>query len=231
MTAIEKVDFVIVQPSPSKYLVFAKVLSNQIFAHPMVVMPFQNYEKFSVLKSNFHESWVHKYASTLGTGPRYTSSDVFETFPFPRDTTPLETIGETYHETRRQIMLDRREGLTATYNRFHDPDESAADIQELRDLHVEMDVQVAAAYGWDDLALEHGYHETAQGLRFTISEAARREVLTRLLKLNHDRFAEECRRGLRKTDQERQESLCRVLRQTSASQGSRFTAPGPLRLQ
>ena len=38
-----------------------------------------------------------------------------------------------------------------------------------------------------------------QGLRFTISEAARREVLTRLLKLNHERFAEECRQGLHTT--------------------------------
>ena len=124
--------------------------------------------------------------------------------PFPLDTTPLEAIGETYHETRRQIMLARWEGLTKTYNHFHDPDITAADIQELRDLHVEMDRQVAAAYDWDDLALEHGYHETAQGLRFTISEAARREVLTRLLKLNHERFAEECRQGLHTTKKGKQ---------------------------
>ena len=102
---------------------------------------------------------------------RYSPSDAFETFPFPTNTTSFESVGETYHETRRQIMLDRWEGLTDTYNRFHDPDETAADIQNLRDQHVEMDTQVAAAYGWDDLALEHGYHDTAQGLRFTISEA------------------------------------------------------------
>ena len=40
-----------------------------------------------------------------------------------------------------------------------------------RDLHVEMDVAVAAAYGWDDLDLGHGFHETAQGVRYTISES------------------------------------------------------------
>ena len=34
-------------------------------------------------------------------------------------------------------------------------------------------------------------HETKQGLRYTISEAARREVLDRLLALNHQRHAEE----------------------------------------
>ena len=94
------------------------------------------------------------------------------------------------------MMLARQEGLTETYNRFHDPDETAEDIQKLRDLHVEMDNAVAAAYGWTDLDLGHGFHETKQGLRFTISEPARREVLARLLKLNHERYAEEVAQGL-----------------------------------
>jgi hypothetical protein len=108
----------------------------------------------------------------------------------------LESTGELYYKYRRQIMLARQEGLTKTYNRFHNPDETAADIQKLRDLHVEMDYAVAAAYGWTDLDLGHGFHETKQGLRFTISEPARREVLARLLKLNHERYAEEVARGL-----------------------------------
>jgi DNA-binding GntR family transcriptional regulator len=86
--------------------------------------------------------------------------------------------------------------LTDIYNRFHDPDETAKDIQKLRDLHVEMDKAVAAAYGWDDLKLGHDFHQTKQGLRFTISEPARREVLARLLKLNHERYAEEVAQGL-----------------------------------
>ena len=93
-------------------------------------------------------------------------------------------------------MLDRWEGLTATYNRFHNPDDSSADIARLRALHVDMDHAVAAAYGWTDLVLGHGFHTTAQGDRYTISEPARREVLARLLKLNHERYAEEVRLGL-----------------------------------
>ncbi len=59
-----------------------------------------------------------------------------------------------------------------------------------------MDKQSAAVYGWTDLDLGHGFHETKQGIRFTISEAARREVLARLLRLNHERYAEEVRQGL-----------------------------------
>ena len=44
--------------------------------------------------------------------------------------------------------------------------------------------------------LSHGFHETKQGVRYTISEPARREVLSRLLKLNHERYAEEVKQGL-----------------------------------
>jgi hypothetical protein len=40
---------------------------------------------------------------------------------------------------------------------------------QFRDLHVEMDHAVTAAYGWTDLDLGHGFHETRQGLRFAIS--------------------------------------------------------------
>ncbi len=93
-------------------------------------------------------------------------------------------------------MLANREGLTKTYSRFHGPDETSADIQKLRQLHVEMDNAVAVAYGWTDLDLGHGFHETKQGVRYTISELARREVLARLLKLNHERYAEEVKQGL-----------------------------------
>jgi len=59
-----------------------------------------------------------------------------------------------------------------------------------------MDQAVAAAYGWQDLDLGHGFHQTKQGDRFTISETARREVLDRLLELNHQRYAEEVAQGL-----------------------------------
>jgi hypothetical protein len=156
---------------------------------------------FAVLQSNLHESWAWKYGSTFKNDLRYSPTDCVETFPYPlcqhRDKDEiLKALGETYHEHRRQLMLARQEGLTTTYNRFHNPDECAADIARLRELHVAMDHAVAAAYGWDDLALNHDFHETQQGLRYTISEAARREVLGRLLELNHQRYAEEVAAGL-----------------------------------
>ena len=47
-----------------------------------------------------------------------------------------------------------------------------------------------------DLDLGPGFHATKQGVRFTVNERARREILDRLLLLNHERYREEVTQGL-----------------------------------
>jgi hypothetical protein len=179
---------------------FAFVPTGWVYSEQIVVLPLEEPYFFTVLQSTFHIDWAWEYASSLKGDLRYTPRDVLETFPFPQSPIPnlqsLTAIGETYHEYRRQLMLDHQEGLTATYNRFHNPEETAADIVRLRELHVEMDNAVTAAYSWDDLDLGHGFHETPQGLRYTISQEAHWEVLDRLLALNHERYEEEVKAGL-----------------------------------
>lgn len=194
--AIANLKRVLVLSIVNNHLGFVFASENIVFAHRLAVFTFDNYDVFTILQSNFHYHWAWEYSSTLRKDINYSPSDCFETFPFPTSTTNLEKIGETYYTHRQNIMQTRQEGLTKTYNRFHNPDETAADIQQLRELHIEMDNAVAAAYGWQDLELGHSFHETKQGLRFTISETARREVLDRLLELNHQRYAEEVAQGL-----------------------------------
>jgi hypothetical protein len=138
---------------------------------------------------------------------RYAPSDCFATFPFPpgfEHAPALEAAGRAYHDCRAALMERRNQGLTKTYNRFHKPTDTAADIKELRRLHADMDRAVLEAYGWDDLAGraeavhltpetegEHAY----QNRLFWPSDL-RDEVLARLLKLNADRHADEQLRGL-----------------------------------
>jgi hypothetical protein len=169
----------------------------------LAVFPFETITIWGILQSSIHYCWAWEYSSTNLSLLNYSPTDCFETFPFPEHAFErcsgnerLDATGNEYYLARKDVMCARNEGLTKTYNRVHDPDESAADVQKLRDLHVKMDQVVAAAYGWTDLSLSHGFHEAKQGVRFTICESARREVLQRLLKLNHERFAEEERQGL-----------------------------------
>jgi hypothetical protein len=101
-------------------------------------------------------------------------------------------------------MVERNEGLTKTYNRFHNHDEAVADIVLLRELHAEMDRAVLAAYGWDDLAARaapdfldetNEDDHTYQGRLFWPADF-RDEVLARLLALNAERHEDEVRRGI-----------------------------------
>jgi hypothetical protein len=175
----------------NNHLGFGVAPTNQVFAHKLAVLASRDFAVLALLQSQIHYHWAWARSSTLRRDINYSPSDCFETFPFPPSLETLESIGDRYHSYRRDIMTARREGLTTTYNRFHSPHEVSHDIATLRALHVEMDHAVAAAYGWTDLELGHGFHETKPGIRYSISEAARRTVLDRLLALNHERYAAE----------------------------------------
>jgi hypothetical protein len=69
----------------------------------------------------------------------------------------LESIGERYHQFRAELMGRNNEGLTSTYNRFHDPAETSSGHLELRRLHGEMDQAVLHAYGWSDVPTACGF--------------------------------------------------------------------------
>jgi hypothetical protein len=68
--------------------------------------------------------------------------------------TASEPMGNVCHGFRLDLMSGNDEGLTKTYNRFHDPEETektSPDIHQLRALHAAMDGAVLAAYGWGDI--------------------------------------------------------------------------------
>jgi hypothetical protein len=79
--------------------------------------------------------------------------------------------------------------------------EAIQGILQLRELHVQMDEAVLDAYGWHDIDLRHDFHEVdylpkEDNIRFTIHPDARKEVLKRLLELNHKIHEEEVAAGL-----------------------------------
>jgi len=193
---LKSLNFAFACPVVTKFLNFVRVPSDIVFAHKVCALPTNDFTVFTVAQSSIHEVWAREYCGTLETRLNYSPTDAFVTMPLPLLNTNLPGLGLRYHEFRRQLMQARQEGLTKTYNRFHGQSEKPEDIAQLRALHVEMDQAVAAAYGWSDLDLGHGFHATKQGERYTISEPARRTVLDRLLALNHQRHAEEVAAGL-----------------------------------
>lgn len=206
----------------SKYLTFAAQSSRVAFTNALNIFTTDRWSDFAVVQSTLHEVWARKYSGALETRLRYSPTDCFLTFPFPRDPaseSALESIGEAYHEHRRELMGDLWLGLTDLYNLFHRPDlapehiakvatesripadEGFSRLQHLRALHVQLDQTVLAAYGWDRpgdfgpaLELRHDFYPLDflpenDRTRLTLHPESRREVLARLLKLNHQRAA------------------------------------------
>jgi len=149
---------------------------------------------------------------------RYNPSDCFTTFPFPPNwgnNPQLEATGKEYYEYRAQLAINHNQGLTTTYNRFHDPDEFDSAILKLRELHNQMDRAVLDTYGWQDIQplceflLDYEDEEEApdpagegskrrekkKPYRYRWTDDIRDEVLARLLALNEACYQEEVLRG------------------------------------
>ena len=144
----------------SGHLSLAKQPVGRIFAHTLNVFAFSSHAAFAVLQSRLHEAWARQLGSSMKDDLRYTASDCFETFPFPaglKDDEEIERIGRAYEEKRAAWMIENGEGLTKTYNRFHDPDERSPGIEALRALHGAMDRAVLDRYGFDDVVPVHDF--------------------------------------------------------------------------
>ena len=175
------------------------VPTGQVFSHMLAVFATDDTGMLALLSSAPHYWWAISRASTMKGDLRYTPSDVFETLARPEMTTEMRELGGRLDTFRRELMLARQAGLTATYNLVHDQRCTDADIAELREIHRAIDEAVVRAYGWDDLlaaGLDHGFHDTRQGPRYTIGAVVRQEILDRLLELNHERYAAEVKAGL-----------------------------------
>ncbi|WP_328519608.1 DNA methyltransferase [Kribbella sp. NBC_00359] len=174
----------------SKHVMPLRVPTGQIFSDALVIFTTADHADQAVLSSSMHQAWAVMYGSTLETRVRYTPSDVYETFPRPPRTDDLEIAGRSLDEERRELMLRRSLGLTKLYNLVNEPDvQGDTDIIRLRETHVALDEAVVRAYGWGDVPLDHGFHIYRQTERFTISPAARVELLDRLLEENQRRAA------------------------------------------
>ena len=149
----------------TKHLSPTFLASNIVYSQTTCVFAFDKGCHLASIHSRVHEIWAIFNSATLEERLRYNSSSCFETFPFPaalldsaasnpaHEATrqSLESIGERYHQFRAELMVANNEGLTSTYNRFHDPAETSSGLLELRRLHGEMDQAVLNAYGWSDV--------------------------------------------------------------------------------
>lgn len=176
----------------SSTIIPVRVSTNQLFSHKLIVFATDSYSDQAILSSSLHWMWTVKHSATMRIDPSYSPSVAFATFPRPPHSAQLEALGRRLEEVRARIMLDRRIGITKLYNLINDIRIDSSDdpaIAAIRQIHVDLDGAVMAAYGWSDVPLDHGFHTYRQMTRWTVSPAARVEILDRLLAENLRRAA------------------------------------------
>ncbi len=208
--AIAGLDRVLAISQVTHHAAFAFLPAKMVYAHRLNIFPLPTHAAFSALQSRPHELWARFFGATLEDRLCYYPSDCFETFPFPENwetRSDLEAAGSAYYDHRAALMIENDEGLTKTYNRFHDPYENDPGIARLRELHAAMDRAVLAAYGWTDIdasceflpehpgdpAGEDASSRAGKRYRYRWPDPIRDEVLGRLMALNAERAKEERR--------------------------------------
>ncbi len=188
---------------------FTFLPANRVFSENIVAFALSTFSAYALLQSRIHEIWVRFLSNTLKDDLQYSPSSCFETFPFAQGWTTepaLEASGKTYFDFRAALMVRNNEGLTKTYNRFHNPDERDPEILKLRNLHATMDRCVLDAYGWSDITPdceflldyeidEEEWADKKKPWRYRWPDEVRDEVLARLLELNAERAEEEKHSG------------------------------------
>jgi len=209
--ALKNIEHVYTTSLTAKHRLFKKVPSNTIADSTTVMFAFNSIAHMGVISSRIHICWAQVAGGTLEDRPRYNKNVCFETFPFPELTDQQKNIirdaAEKIDQHRKNQQAQHSQlTLTNIYNVLEklrkeeilDKKEQLINHQGLvtilQELHDELDRQVFAAYGWQDLAevlVGKAGATTPLADKSDEQSQAEEELLSRLVALNHERATEE----------------------------------------
>lgn len=185
----------IVMPKVAMYVLPVRAPTSWCFTNQVIVIEEGRGDTYGVLRSVVFREWMTRYSTSFGAGGgiRPSVTRGVNTFVLPAFSSEVERLGSLWSEEAQRWCDAQRLGLTALENSVNSRGQS---VERIIDAQASLDRAVMVAYGWSDLELDHGHRETTLGMRFTVSPAAQKEILDRLLELNHQRYAEEVAAGL-----------------------------------
>lgn len=197
----------------TKYVMFCKYDADIVFSDAVVIIIVRQKFHEVTLNSTVFSEWSWKEGSKMGASTlRFNTSDILDTFPFisPNDDEENNVLISNFYSLRENLLIRNSIGLTDLINAYHEPN-NHIDTSDLKDSQVDIDTYILKKYGWHEdsekwgkaIQLRHDFYEVDylpenDRVRYTIHPDARKEVLKRLLLLNHERFEEEVSQGLHK---------------------------------
>ncbi|MCX6877802.1 MAG: N-6 DNA methylase [Verrucomicrobia bacterium] len=141
--------------SVPRYVACSRVTKRPIFEfihnginpdNTLMVFPMADDYSFGIIQSTIHFEWFKARCSTLGTGFRYTSDTVFDSFPWPQSPTrpQIEAVAKeavAMRQLRREVMAKMNWSLRDLYRTLEEPG-----ANPLRDAQARLDTAVRSAY-------------------------------------------------------------------------------------
>lgn len=141
--------------SVPRYVACSRVTKRPIFEfidnginpdNTLMVFPMSDDYSFGIIQSSIHFEWFKARCSTLGTGFRYTSDTVFDSFPWPQCPTRAQIVtvakeAVALRQLRREVMAKMNWSLRDLYRTLEEPGSNP-----LRDAQAKLDTAVRAAY-------------------------------------------------------------------------------------
>ncbi len=221
--ALEALGAYLVTTRTAKHRLFVLLDGATIPESGVVAIALRSRASQAVLSSRSHVHFTLSTGAFLGVGndSTYNNTVCFQKYPFPvltdAQSAKLDQLGERLDAFRKERLAEHDFlTMTAMYNvleRYRELDHKAdvpplsdkeldiakaAQISVLKDIHDDIDREVFAAYGWEDLGqrlVGRPGATTPSSHKSPDQEAAEEELLVRLVALNQERAAEE-KRGL-----------------------------------
>lgn len=176
----------IVVPKVALFVLPVRADTNICFTNQVVALEEVRGDELAVCRSSAFVEWITRHSTPFGVGGgiRPSLTKGFFTFVAPPRSDTLVELSQRWNQLAGSWCVERGVGQTKLQHAANNPD---ADADDIRALLSEIDTHVLAAYGWQDIDLEIGFHPCGAELRFGPSRGALEELMVRLRQLNTER--------------------------------------------
>ncbi len=180
----------------TKYPVGMLAPSNWIYTNKVLLIGIERDDLYSISLSTGFRAWLGKFSGgNLGETLSLSISESIAKYPVPGQSVATSGVEAAMQFNGLAVEFSTAHGcgLTEMMNAIHSPDNVDATVAELRRLLSIIDVEVVAAYGWDDIDVTYDFREFGGGSandnwRWALSGDATSTLLGRLVSLNRERI-------------------------------------------
>ncbi|SEF89657.1 Eco57I restriction-modification methylase domain-containing protein [Marinobacterium lutimaris] len=172
--------------------------SGWIYTNKVLLIGMTRKDLYAITLSSGFRAWIELYSGgKLGAGLNISISKSLSRYPVPVQSVSQDGINAAnrFNDLVVEFSSANDVGLTDIMNAIHSPSSVNTTIIELRQLMSDIDTELIAAYGWNDIEVAYDFREFDSASandpwRWALSDDVVSDLLERLSSLNRKRIEE-----------------------------------------